>query len=85
MWSVRPTMLQLTSEKCSQIIPVSLCDDKNCQSTKKHSYEECQCRPVCNDKKCQSTKCVNMQKPAMPQSTYNKLTQSTHCGQYQRL
>ena len=36
----------------------SVCDDKNCQSTKKHSYEKCPVRPVslCDDKNCQSSK-----------------------------
>ena len=71
-------MLQSTSKKCSQIKLASLCDDKNCQSIKKHSYEECQVRTVCADKNCQSARCMNMQKPAMPNSTYKKLTQSTH-------
>ena len=76
--SVRPTPLQSTYQKCSQIRPVPLCDDKNCQYTKKHSYEECHVRPVCDDKNHQLAKCAHMQKPAMPQSTHKKLTQSTH-------
>ena len=75
MWSVEPAMLQSIYKKFSQ---VSSCADKNCQSTKKHSYEECDdkncqsTKTLCGDKNCQSTKCVHMLRPAMPQSSYKK-------------
>ena len=59
MQSVEPAILQSTYKKFNQ---VSLCDDKNCQSTKKHSHEECQVRPgsLCDDKNYQSAKCAHM-------------------------
>ena len=69
----KPAMLQSTYKRLNQ-------NNKNCQSTKIHNYEECPVRPVylCNDKNCLPSKCVHMQKPAMPQSTYKKLTQSIY-------
>ena len=77
MQSVEPAMLQSTYKKFSQ---VSLCDDKNCQSTKKHSYEERQIKPISLyiDKNCQSAKCLHMWtvKTAMPQSSYKKCSKS---------
>ena len=65
LWSVKPAMTQSTYKKLSQ---VSLCDDKNCQSTKS----------LCNEWNCQSTRCVHMWpvKPAVPQSSC-KMNSST--------
>ena len=62
-------ILQSTSKKFSK---VSMCDDKNCQSTRKHSYDKCHVRLVSDDKNCQSARCAHLQKPAMPQSSYKK-------------
>ena len=49
MWLPKQAMKQSTYKKFDQ-------DDKNCQSNKKYSSEECPVRPVCNDKNCQSAK-----------------------------
>ena len=82
MWSVEPAMLQSTYKTFNQ---VSLCDDKNCQSTKSvFDDKNCQStKPMYDDKNCQSIKCVHMWKPEMPQSSYKKcsklaVTQLTH-------
>ena len=76
--SVKPAMKQSTYH-FSQI---SLCDDKNCQSTKS-LFDDKNCestKSLCDDKNCQSTRCAHIWpvKPAMPQSSYMKVTQSTH-------
>ena len=79
MWPVQPAVTQSTYKKFNQ---ASLCNDKSCQYTKKHSYEECdgkncQCtKSVCNNKNCQSTKCACMLKLAMPHSSYKKWSRS---------
>ena len=43
-----------------QPVKPAVCDDNNCQSTKKQNYEEGQNRPVCSDKNCQDTQNINM-------------------------
>ena len=72
MQSVRPAMLQSIYRKHSyeecHVRPVSMCDDKKCQSTKS----------LCDDNSCKPTRCVHIQNPAMPQSNCKKVTQSTH-------
>ena len=53
-----PAILQSEYKKQNQMKNKSVCDDKNCQSSNKHNFEECPVRPVslCNDKNCQSDK-----------------------------
>ena len=56
MQLAKPAILQSHYKKKCQVKQLSLCNDKNCQFTKKHNYGECHIRPVslCNDKNCQS-------------------------------
>ena len=85
-------MKQSIHKKFSQ---VSLCDNRNCQSTKSlydgKNYQST--KSLCDDKSCTSTKCIHMWpvksemkssymhsvKPAMKQSTYKKFSQVSRC------
>ena len=70
MWLAKPAIIQSIYKK-------SLCNDKNCQSTK--GYKKMgPIRPVCHDKNCQAARCVHMQKSAMPQSIHKKVSHSTY-------
>ena len=53
MWLAKPTVLQSNYKKIeNQVKQESVCDDKNCQSTKS-------AKSVCDDKNCQSTQCIH--------------------------
>ena len=87
VWSVQPAMTQSTNKQCSQVRPVSLCGNKNCQSTKKNSYEECQVD------QCVMTRTVNLSSVCICRQWYqhchNLPTRNWHnqliCSQHQRL
>ena len=68
MWLAKPAILQSNYKKKNEMKQKSMCDDKNCQSTKP-------AKSVCDDKNCQSTQCVHMWpvKPAMTKSSHMQL------------
>ena len=54
MWSVEPAVLPFVYKKKNQMKHISVCDDKNCQSTKSAKY-------ACDDRNCESIQCIHMQ------------------------
>ena len=70
MQLAKPAILESAYKKKNQMKKKSMCDYKNCQSTKS-------VKSVHDDKNFQSTQCVHMQ-PAMKSSYMQPLTKQSH-------
>ena len=78
--STKSTKSILHSDKNCQSSK-SVCDNKNCQSIKKYSSEECPLRPVCNDKSCLFAKPMCYVRSEETQSSHMQSVPKTACKQ----
>ena len=95
MWLVKPAMQSSNTwsvtKQCHMLLPKPAMkqttykmfpqDDKNCQSIKKYSFEECPVSPVCDDKNCQSAKPMCYVKSEEAQSSHMWSVPNTACKQ----